>query len=391
MRQGQQHRRSRGRNNNSSSGGNGQNQQQNQRKGQNPLSRSFESNGPDVKVRGTPAHVAEKYLQLARDAQSSGDPVLAENYLQHAEHYNRIIMTYREQQGLPNTTSETNNGGHPRSRFDGPDTDDQDDESASDDIGQSEQPMVPRFAAEQQRSHEQPRHDNMRHENMREDRPHRTQDTQQNQNQGQHRFRDRNERQERPRHSRQDRFERPDRADPRQDQRPEARPEPRQETRQEPRQEQRAERHERASERQDQRTDRGDRSERSGERGFDRDRGTNGERVTERAPIVDRQTDERLPDARASETRAMEFREPKVLEPRAPRERMIEEQPAPPVVEAAVTAPPRAEAPARVRRERFAPGEQPDFLRRPVRRPRREVEAVVPPLPQADADEPPRD
>ncbi len=62
------------------------------------MTRSFESTGPDVKLRGTPAHIAEKYIALARDALSSGDPVLAENYLQHAEHYNRIIMTYREQQ-----------------------------------------------------------------------------------------------------------------------------------------------------------------------------------------------------------------------------------------------------------------------------------------------------
>lgn len=84
MRQGQQNRRGRGRN----------------RKGhhhQNPLTRSFESNGPDVKIRGTPAHIAEKYISLARDAHVSGDPVLAESYLQHAEHYNRIIMSYREQ------------------------------------------------------------------------------------------------------------------------------------------------------------------------------------------------------------------------------------------------------------------------------------------------------
>jgi hypothetical protein len=46
-----------------------------------------------VKIRGTAQHVAEKYLQLARDAQSSGDPVMAENYLQHSEHYFRIIST----------------------------------------------------------------------------------------------------------------------------------------------------------------------------------------------------------------------------------------------------------------------------------------------------------
>ncbi len=63
----------------------------NNRKSPNPLTRSYESNGPDVKVRGTAHHVAEKYLQLARDAQSSGDPVMAESYLQHAEHYFRLI------------------------------------------------------------------------------------------------------------------------------------------------------------------------------------------------------------------------------------------------------------------------------------------------------------
>jgi hypothetical protein len=67
------------------------------RKGPNPLTRSYESNGPDVKVRGTAAHVAEKYMTLARDAQSSGDTVSAENYLQHAEHYNRIVMAAQAQ------------------------------------------------------------------------------------------------------------------------------------------------------------------------------------------------------------------------------------------------------------------------------------------------------
>jgi hypothetical protein len=64
---------------------------------QNPLSRMYESNGPDVKIRGSASHVAEKYLQLARDAQSSGDPVSAENYYQHAEHYFRLIAAAQEQ------------------------------------------------------------------------------------------------------------------------------------------------------------------------------------------------------------------------------------------------------------------------------------------------------
>ncbi len=70
----------------------------NNRKGPNPLTRAYESNGPDVKIRGTAHHVAEKYLQLARDAQSSGDPVMAESYLQHAEHYFRIIAAAQQAQ-----------------------------------------------------------------------------------------------------------------------------------------------------------------------------------------------------------------------------------------------------------------------------------------------------
>jgi len=67
------------------------------RKSQNPLTRVYESNGPDVKIRGTASHIAEKYIQLARDSQSSGDPVAAENYYQHAEHYFRLIAVAQEQ------------------------------------------------------------------------------------------------------------------------------------------------------------------------------------------------------------------------------------------------------------------------------------------------------
>ena len=47
----------------------------NRNKGPNPLTRTYESNGPDVKIRGTAQHIADKYAQLARDAQASGDPV----------------------------------------------------------------------------------------------------------------------------------------------------------------------------------------------------------------------------------------------------------------------------------------------------------------------------
>jgi len=66
---------------------------QNNRRGPNPLTRSYESNGPDVKIRGNAHHIAEKYLQLARDAHTGGDPIAAENYLQHAEHYFRLIAS----------------------------------------------------------------------------------------------------------------------------------------------------------------------------------------------------------------------------------------------------------------------------------------------------------
>lgn len=57
----------------------------------NPSRQNFDSNGPGVRIRGNATQVYEKYIQLARDAQSSGDRVMAENMLQHAEHYYRIL------------------------------------------------------------------------------------------------------------------------------------------------------------------------------------------------------------------------------------------------------------------------------------------------------------
>ncbi len=62
------------------------------RKPSNSLNRTMESNGPDVKVRGTAHQICEKYLALARDAHASGDRIGNESYLQHAEHYHRIIL-----------------------------------------------------------------------------------------------------------------------------------------------------------------------------------------------------------------------------------------------------------------------------------------------------------
>lgn len=57
----------------------------------NIVNRVFDSSGPEGKVRGTPQQIIDKYALLARDAQLSGDRVAAENFLQHAEHYTRML------------------------------------------------------------------------------------------------------------------------------------------------------------------------------------------------------------------------------------------------------------------------------------------------------------
>ena len=72
--------------------------QTNRGRGPNPLTRSYDSHGPDARIRGTARHVAERYLQLARDAHTGNNPVAAENYLQHAEHYFRLIAAARAMQ-----------------------------------------------------------------------------------------------------------------------------------------------------------------------------------------------------------------------------------------------------------------------------------------------------
>jgi len=113
---------------------NGQNKRMRGRsrnKGHNPLTRVYESNGPDVKIRGTASHVAEKYQQLARDAQASGDPIAAENYLQHAEHYYRLIAAAQEQfrQANPYYQNNRPEGGPPEMRSDDA-LDDGDDDGA---------------------------------------------------------------------------------------------------------------------------------------------------------------------------------------------------------------------------------------------------------------------
>jgi hypothetical protein len=97
----------------------------NGRRGPNPLTRSYESNGPDVKIRGNAQHVAEKYLQLARDAHTGGDPVAAENYLQHAEHYFRIIAAAQAAQAMAQSGQ-----ARPAGEADADDPEDEDDYGA---------------------------------------------------------------------------------------------------------------------------------------------------------------------------------------------------------------------------------------------------------------------
>jgi Domain of unknown function (DUF4167) len=165
MRNGQNNKRMRNRNNNSSS---------NNRRGggQNPMTRVFESNGPDIKIRGTASHVAEKYVQLARDARSSGDPVAAENYYQHAEHYFRLIAAAQEQfrQNQP----------QPRTENEMPSEDGDDDSESFSNFGQEPgfvpvqpQPFVPRDNNPREGQAYQPRdqHHPREHGGPREHRP----------------------------------------------------------------------------------------------------------------------------------------------------------------------------------------------------------------------------
>lgn len=101
MRHGSQNRRPRNRGHNGGQGGQngGQHNRGGQQGGNRPQNRNqiYDSNGPDVRIRGTAHQVCEKYLALAKDASSIGDVVLAESYLQHAEHYQRIINSWNEE------------------------------------------------------------------------------------------------------------------------------------------------------------------------------------------------------------------------------------------------------------------------------------------------------
>jgi len=108
MRQGQNSKRSRGR-------GSG-------RRNVPPRHQTFDSNGPSVRIRGNAYQVHEKYLALARDAGSAGDRIAAENYLQHAEHYFRIINMENDGDSQGRGRSHPNGvDGRFERGFDGPD------------------------------------------------------------------------------------------------------------------------------------------------------------------------------------------------------------------------------------------------------------------------------
>lgn len=98
----------------------------NPRKQNSPRNTNLESNGPDIRVRGSLTQVLEKYLAMARDASSSGDPIAAENYFQHAEHYYRVLNAnggahQGNQQRFrgPGQQHQGGNGGRDHQRADG--------------------------------------------------------------------------------------------------------------------------------------------------------------------------------------------------------------------------------------------------------------------------------
>lgn len=99
-----------GRRNNNNNNNNGQNRHRNNggqnrpnnNGGQRPhRNQVLDSNGPEARVRGTAFQINEKYLSLSKDAASVGDLILAENYLQHAEHYQRMINEFEQFEPRP--------------------------------------------------------------------------------------------------------------------------------------------------------------------------------------------------------------------------------------------------------------------------------------------------
>lgn len=109
--------------------------------GNTPMNRNhvFDSNGPDLRVRGTAQQLFEKYLQLGRDATSGGDRVMAESYFQHAEHYFRILNAMNQVAGQPPGQSTGPNGQHRRP---GDQSSSEQDENEEQPYGLGEQPST---------------------------------------------------------------------------------------------------------------------------------------------------------------------------------------------------------------------------------------------------------
>ena len=74
---------------------------------------TYDSSGPDVRIRGNAYQVLEKYLALARDATAAGDRIAAENFYQHAEHYFRMINANSDGHHRP-PMGQPHQGGHPQ-------------------------------------------------------------------------------------------------------------------------------------------------------------------------------------------------------------------------------------------------------------------------------------
>jgi hypothetical protein len=82
-----------------------------------PRATAYESHGPNVTIRGGAQQVAEKYLQLARDAFIGDNRVAAENYLQHAEHYFRLVAAAKSPRSEPEEASAIGAGKVNEARF----------------------------------------------------------------------------------------------------------------------------------------------------------------------------------------------------------------------------------------------------------------------------------
>lgn len=143
MRHNQNGRRFRGRNNNNNNNSSSNNSHGHGNRRINPRVHTFDSNGPDVRIRGNAMQITEKYAGLARDAQAGGDRVLAESYLQHAEHYQRLLNELTEEQNRYQQQNQNNQNNQPHhNRHNG---DDQDGREATDGAahGTGDQPDVP--------------------------------------------------------------------------------------------------------------------------------------------------------------------------------------------------------------------------------------------------------